>query len=376
MNSIIEALHIQAKVSDSTHTFYKYPARFSPEFARAVIENFSSVGDLVVDPFCGGGTSVVEALRLGRRVIGSDLNLLATFVAKTKAVPLGEHARHQAAAVADHVYTARTTTFPKACREHYLKYVPSAASQWAAAAISAVKDYARSPKVARFVRLAVLRTAQLTLDARDTAPTGRQLDECFGEVLANQLSIAAQYHEELRAVWPQTPKLGKDLRVRNGRASDGRHFWSIAGKADLIITSPPYVGVHMIYHRWQIRGRRETPFPYLLAGEQDGQCESYYTMGSRSDTGVENYFTELGQSAIEFRRVLRAGGVLAVLVGFSDPTEMSRRFIQVIEAAGFTEFSNELASSDRLWRQVPGRKWFARSQANHNASKERLLLFR
>jgi len=50
-----------------THGFYKYPARFSPSFARAAIEIFTQPGDLVLDNHVGGGTTLVEALALGRR---------------------------------------------------------------------------------------------------------------------------------------------------------------------------------------------------------------------------------------------------------------------------------------------------------------------
>src|SRR5213593_2260764 len=57
--------------TSSVHEFYRYPARFSPEFARAVIEAFSVPGDLVLDPFVGGGTAVVEAALRGRRAMGS-----------------------------------------------------------------------------------------------------------------------------------------------------------------------------------------------------------------------------------------------------------------------------------------------------------------
>src|SRR5437764_4140009 len=63
-----------------THGFYKYPARFSPSFARAVIETFTRPGDVVLDNHVGGGTTLVEALALGRDAIGVDISPLAEFV--------------------------------------------------------------------------------------------------------------------------------------------------------------------------------------------------------------------------------------------------------------------------------------------------------
>ena len=83
---LIAGIHDQERVSGFTHSFYKYPARFSPLFARQVIAAFSKPGDLVLDPFmgAGGGTTLVEARALGRRAIGSDINSLAVFLAETK----------------------------------------------------------------------------------------------------------------------------------------------------------------------------------------------------------------------------------------------------------------------------------------------------
>jgi tRNA G10 N-methylase Trm11 len=67
-----------------THGFYKYPARFSPSFARAAIEIFTRPGDLVLDNHVGGGTTLVEAMALGRHAIGVDISPLAEFVATVK----------------------------------------------------------------------------------------------------------------------------------------------------------------------------------------------------------------------------------------------------------------------------------------------------
>jgi len=49
-------------------------------------------GKVVLDPFMGGGTTVVEATRLGCKVVGIDLNPVAWFIVKTEVEPvdLGE----------------------------------------------------------------------------------------------------------------------------------------------------------------------------------------------------------------------------------------------------------------------------------------------
>ena len=73
-----------------THSFYKYPARFSPEFARAAIEAFTQPGELVLDNHVGGGTTLVEALAMARHAIGVDISALAEFVARVKTTVFSE----------------------------------------------------------------------------------------------------------------------------------------------------------------------------------------------------------------------------------------------------------------------------------------------
>ena len=41
VDDLIEAAHSNDPVSGHTHSFYKYPARFSPEFARNIIKIFT-----------------------------------------------------------------------------------------------------------------------------------------------------------------------------------------------------------------------------------------------------------------------------------------------------------------------------------------------
>src|ERR1700761_8762254 len=82
--NLIAGARDAAPVKGLTHGFYKYPARFSPAFARSAIQAFTQPGDVCLDPHVGGGTSLVEALALGRDAIGIDISTLAEFVSKAK----------------------------------------------------------------------------------------------------------------------------------------------------------------------------------------------------------------------------------------------------------------------------------------------------
>ncbi|MSP65091.1 MAG: site-specific DNA-methyltransferase [Bacteroidetes bacterium] len=67
-----------------THNFHPFPAKFIPQIPNNLIKEFTNPNDIVLDPFCGSGTSLVEAKLLGRNSIGIDLHPLATFISKVK----------------------------------------------------------------------------------------------------------------------------------------------------------------------------------------------------------------------------------------------------------------------------------------------------
>jgi site-specific DNA-methyltransferase (adenine-specific) len=50
-----------------------HPAPFPEELPRRLIELYTFAGDLVLDPFCGSGTTCISAARLGRRYVGYEV---------------------------------------------------------------------------------------------------------------------------------------------------------------------------------------------------------------------------------------------------------------------------------------------------------------
>lgn len=73
-----------AKTNYLTHSVHPYPAKFIPQIPNALIQELSSVGDMVGDIFCGSGTTLVEALTLKRNTVGIDANPLACLIARGK----------------------------------------------------------------------------------------------------------------------------------------------------------------------------------------------------------------------------------------------------------------------------------------------------
>lgn len=70
--------------SGLTHRIHPYPAKYIPQIPRKLIEQLSSPGDVILDPFCGSGTTLVEALAAGRHAIGLDANPLACLISRAK----------------------------------------------------------------------------------------------------------------------------------------------------------------------------------------------------------------------------------------------------------------------------------------------------
>lgn len=67
-----------------THSIHPYHAKYIPEIPKNFIKKYSKVGDKVLDPFCGSGTTLLEAQLLKRRSVGVDLSFLATKISKAK----------------------------------------------------------------------------------------------------------------------------------------------------------------------------------------------------------------------------------------------------------------------------------------------------
>jgi site-specific DNA-methyltransferase (cytosine-N4-specific) len=82
------------ETSSGLHAIHPYPARFIPQIPRALISALTEEGDVVCDPFCGSGTTLVESVSAGRSTIGLDANPIACLISRAKLTSINDDVSH------------------------------------------------------------------------------------------------------------------------------------------------------------------------------------------------------------------------------------------------------------------------------------------
>ena len=381
---LIEAARDKSRVSGLTHDFYRYPARFSPTFVRAAIEAFTAPGDLVLDPFLGGGTTAVEALALGRSVIGMDISSLAVFVAQVKTSlysdvefrTLERWAQGLTRGINIHSPSNPSVDYESA---GYYKHLNSQLTWRLRKAVEQALSTAikLSPaKLESFARCVVLRTAQWALDGRRTLPSVAEFRHALSHNAEKMLAGARSFRSavEQHTILPTAICLHRSAAGIEKEAEVNK-----ARRPRLVLTSPPYPGIHVLYHRWQVDGRKETPAPFWIANKLDGSGAAYYTLGDRKAADNWTYFAALKSALASVARVCDADTTVVQVLAFSNPTTQLPRYLEITEAAGFKEITTPPvfgAADGRLWRSIPNRKWHAGRLGEIPASKEVVLFHR
>jgi len=69
------------------YVMHKYLARKPRNVVLEYIKNYSSAGDVVLDPFVGSGVTALEAIKLSRKAIGVDLNPMSISISRMTGKP-------------------------------------------------------------------------------------------------------------------------------------------------------------------------------------------------------------------------------------------------------------------------------------------------
>jgi hypothetical protein len=370
----------------SIHASYRYPARFSPQFTRAAIQLYSNHGEMIIDPFCGGGTTGLEATLMGRQAFCSDLSPLAVFIAEAKSsfYTVKDYAEVELWAercvnlsIVELWKIERINPIPivhvGSLQQPSHKHIRVALAAW-------TNEIGLLDSGERLARLCLLRLGQRFLDLRRGVPPLGDFRKGLIEAVDQTVSASLIYQEKMIKQWGKVSHVEqmdvKELAVREIESAKQLK----ENPPKLAVFSPPYPGVHVLYPKWQVQGRRETSVPFWIAGVEGATTGATYTMGRRGLSNTDEFMGMFAEGMNALANVMADGGHVVQMVGFKDPSIQLKPFLQAMSEAGFKEQRyTTLATRDdkRLWREVPGQKWYnaVRSQPTHT-SHEVVLIHR
>ncbi len=347
------ALRCEGPVDRVTHGFHTWPAGLHPDAARLLVAALP--GRSVLDPFCGGGTVLVEALLAGRRAVGRDLSRIGLRVARGRATPWDEalltRARSAGRAATAAARSAQELPPPRilaAVRDWYHEHVLFELEALRKVVTAAPPDIR---PVLEVVFSSIL--VKVSHRASDTNARREVRDRPQG-------TTAVWFHKKLReygrraaalreAIPPGT--LPVDLALSDARRLELRE------PVDLVLTSPPYPSTYDYLPLQHLRN--------VWLGEDPQQDD---------EIGARRHFRE-GEAAARKRwsadtrswtaraaAALNPGGHLVVVIGdgltptgvvdTSEPTEDAGRAAGLLSVARASIERMDHARGTSRWEHV------------------------
>jgi len=297
-----------------THGFHSYAGRMHPTIARGAVAAFSEPGDTVVDPFCGSGTVLVEAMAAGRAAIGVDASPLGTAIARVRTTLLGTAERERL--VAEAVRLAEEAG--ERARKRRRPEVPA----WARGEIAHFHAHVlfellglrelvfATPEdgVGRALRLCLSSILVKFMKAGPEAPRDGLTKRIARGVPSRMLADrAAELAQGLAAIERRMPPGTPAPVVHEG---DARELPIPAARAALVLSSPPYAGTY------DYATQHETRFAWLgLSPRVFRRVQLGARTAAIGKVGVDSWRVAEERFIAEIARILRPGGLALLVVG-------------------------------------------------------------
>ena len=327
-----------------THGYYTYPAKFIPQLAQKLICENSNKGDIVIDPFMGSGTTVVEAIVSNRIGIGTDINEIAHLLTKVKTTPIDN------LILADSYYEIEKDLvgqlngkFEQALKEAILKvpnneridywFLPEQKEKLALILARILEIENKEVQNFFLITFAqILKTSSIWLQKsiKPTRDPNKKLYNPIKLFLAQSKKMIKKHYEFDKIL---NSNVKKNIeQFRKVQCSDSRNLPCENEKAALIVTSPPYVtsyeyaDLHQLPSLWfgfmeDLSQFRQKFIGSTYKNRENVDLKSVLAyqivnnLKNKKQKEVENYFADMLETFEEIKRVLKIGGRACIVIG-------------------------------------------------------------
>jgi DNA modification methylase len=293
----------------SLHDLHPYPARFIPRIPRRAIDVWSKRGDLVYDPFCGCGTTLLESGLMGRQSIGTDNNDVAILVSRAKTQFYSSNDITTIREFATHF--PKRVTAAKLDAEDLLSdsnfpgwFAPEVLEQ-----LGLIRQFIEeTAEPSKTFLLAVLSAIVVRVSLQDSDTRYARIAKSVSRHDVNRA-----FAQKLGSMSTALEEIDMATRIPSEiRRADSRDVPEIESQSiNLIVSSPPYLNAfdYHKYHRQRLHLIRGD-ISFARKREIGGHDEF-----TKKNATPDSYFEDMASCLREWKRVLAPGGRCFLLVG-------------------------------------------------------------
>ena len=298
--------------------FFPWRGQFSPELVEALLRNYARPADVILDPFAGSGTVLLEAGRLALPAYASEINPAAAIIARLYEfinVPLAERK----------IVTAAVSAALRRCLG-----APSLIGEEVAFAdVDRLLEAANLPRDDRAGHL--LRALVILLDLSPGTPLDPE--SVWQKWVALERRVLSLPHSEAA------------VRVLLG---DARALALMPNSVDFVITSPPYINVFNYHHNFRGSVEALAWAPLHVAKSEIGSNRKF--RGNRFLTVVQ-YQLDMALALQELRRVASDRARVLFIVGRESSVQKTAFYNgRIVEAIAPLAGFSRVFAQERVFR--------------------------
>ncbi len=348
---LCQAVPSWRNADSSEHPIHKMMPRVGglpPALARYFIAAYSHSGETVLDPYCGKGTVLLEAVCMGRRAVGGDIALDAVVATRAKCAPV------TVSQVANYLQELRvdgTTPNLDVPSDVRTFYHPRTLVQLLSIREQLLRDMQipRRREVATFVCGVLLGI----LHGHSNNSLSLPCNQCFAMSPRYVRRYAAEHNlkrpiRDVRAclldrslAFLPRPRAASRARVFEAPAMECPAYARGINDIALVLTSPPYLNRQTYAKDGWLR------LWFLKRSHRDVARRS-------SETGSISLFVEaMKEMFLAVHQVLRPGGVIAVVGGQARTTVRGRsQLVNVADLCAYACSHCEASTELRIERLI------------------------
>lgn len=359
-----------AREFDSWHSMCSYLGSFPPQLANYFIKHFSKTGDLVFDPFSGRGTTLLEARILNRKSLATDLNPIALALSEAKNNNFSKEEIFErvdalensfdpalylpeALAQPDEIHLIfHPRTLAQLCflKRKFLKSTLPVDKYLIGCVLGVMHGGERKDGTSGYLSISMPNTFSMSPDYVRKFVQTKQLNREFRDVFKIIKDKTARLFDKHQPLKQAGLVLKSDAKVlsTNGLLKE------YLGNVNLIVTSPPYLGIVNYAKQNWIRSWFLSQNITEVSNELD------------DDLNLKEWVTFSGKVVRELKSMLKKDGVAVFVIGDvakskTSVVPLAREFCSMVKEANLFKniwcISDVIDSADkttRIWGESKG----------------------